>query len=137
MSQSQQPKQQKEIPCNYFNSVEGCTNSDDKCKYSHKPMCVHIGCMQRGKTLTHLKENCGFIKINKDKVADAPVATAPVSEKTKLLEKIYERITKKLAGKFTGMFGEAFNEPELQEILDNESSFDENIKLACKTLANA
>jgi hypothetical protein len=93
--------------------------------------------MQRGKTLTHLKENCGFIKINKDKTADAPVATAPVSEKTKLLDIIYERITKKVAGKITGMLGEAYNECEIQQILDDESSFDENVKLAYRTLANA
>jgi hypothetical protein len=122
----------KQIPCVYFNSFEGCTNSDDKCKYAHKPLCSHIGCMQRGKTLTHLEENCGFIKSNKDKAPET--APAPLDPKIQLLDKVYEAVTKQLAGKFTGMFAEAFDQSELEELLNNPEKLKSDMAQACQAV---
>jgi hypothetical protein len=123
----------KQIPCVYFNSHEGCTNSDEKCKYAHKPMCSHIGCLQRGKTLTHLKENCGFIKVNTEKAPEGG-ASAPLDPRTQLLDKVYEALTKQLAGKFTGMFNEAFEESELKELLTNPEKLKSDMAHACQTV---
>ena len=130
--------QAKQIPCVYFNSLEGCSNSDDKCKFSHKPMCTHIGCIQRGKTLTHLKENCGFVKLNKDKVsAVAPVVTDVPPTKDDLLQQVYDKTLKKIAGKIVGMFAQAYDIDELQAFLDKDELLVADIKLACQTLADA
>ena len=127
----------KQIPCVYFNSFEKCTNSDEKCKYAHKPMCSHIGCMQRGKTLTHLQENCGFIKSNKEKVSES--APAPLDPKTQVLDKIYKLVgadasAKEYAGKITGMFAEAFNQAELEELVTNTDKLKSDIANALEVI---
>ena len=55
-------KQEKKIPCVYFNSAEGCTNTVDKCFFVHSSQCNHIGCIKRGKERTHTAKSCGFLK---------------------------------------------------------------------------
>ena len=139
-SQSQSQASAKQIPCIYFNSLEGCSNSDEKCKFSHKPMCTHIGCIQRGKTLTHLKENCGFVKLNKEKTSAAAPPAVPADvplTKDDILEKIYEKTLKKIAGKIVGMFSQAYDIDELKAFLDKDELLVADIKLACQTLADA
>jgi hypothetical protein len=139
-SQSQSQAQPKQIPCIYFNSLEGCSNSDEKCKFSHKPMCTHIGCIQRGKTLTHLKENCGFVKLNKEKTSAAAPPAVPADvplTKDDLLQKVYDKTLKKIAGKIVGMFAQAYDIAELQAFLEKDELLIADIKLACQTLADA
>jgi hypothetical protein len=35
---AQNPKNSKNVPCAFWNSHEGCTNSDEKCKFAHKKL---------------------------------------------------------------------------------------------------
>jgi len=135
-----QPVKSKQIPCVYFNSHEKCTHSDETCKYSHKPMCTHIGCLQRGKALTHLKENCAFIKNNVESspaAAEASQESSQEETKDQILDKIYKKIAAKLSGKLTGMFSEGCDMSELKNILEDDKVTNDNIKLACEVLLNA
>jgi hypothetical protein len=101
-------------------------------------MCAHIGCIQRGKTLTHLKENCGFVKLNKDKTSGAPAVSADVPlSKDDLLQKVYDKVLKKIAGKIVGMFNAAYGIEELQAFLESEEILLADVKLACQTIVDA
>jgi len=131
-------KDLKNVPCSYFNSNEGCTKTAEACVYSHKSECNHIGCKKKGVQHTHLADNCGFIKMQKNKSVEESQTLPKEVPLTKddVLNKIYEKLIKKLAGRFVGMFGEAYELSDLQKILDDEKDFDDNVKLACKTLAD-
>ena len=60
-------KQEKKVPCVYFNSAEGCTKKADTCSFVHLPQCNHVGCIKRGKERTHTAKSCGFLGMNKKK----------------------------------------------------------------------
>lgn len=131
---SQKVKNSRDVPCSFWNSHEGCTNSDDKCKFAHKKACNHIGCIQRGKTFTHCADDCGFIK----KLA------LPKEDPTPLLEILYLKVQNTLAakevpvvvtaGKIVGMVREAYETPQIRDFLSNQQSYDALIEEAIATL---
>jgi hypothetical protein len=131
---SQKVKNSRDVPCSFWNSHEGCTNSDDKCKFAHKKACNHIGCIQRGKTFTHCADDCGFIK----------KLTIPKEDPTPLLEILYLKVQNTLAakevsvvvtaGKIVGMVREAYETPQIRDFLSNQQSYDALIEKAISTL---
>ena len=60
-------KQEKKVPCVYFNSAEGCTKTADTCSFVHLLQCNHVGCIKRKKEWTHTAKSCGFLGMNKKK----------------------------------------------------------------------
>lgn len=131
---TQKPKDSKDVPCTFWNSHEGCTNSDEKCKFAHKRACNHIGCIKRGKMFTHSAEDCGFIK----------KLTPPKEDPTPLLEILYLKVQNTLsakevpavvtAGKIVGMAREAYETPQIRDFLSNQTSYDALIEEAIATL---
>ena len=132
---AQKPKSAKDVPCTFWNSHEGCTNSDEKCKFAHKKACNHIGCIKRGKTFTHCAEDCDFIK-----------KLAPQKEDlTPLLDILYLKVKNTLAArkevpdvvtaaKIVGMVSEAYEASNIRDFLSNQTSYDSLIEEAIATL---
>jgi hypothetical protein len=132
---AQNPKNSKNVPCTFWNSHEGCTNSDEKCKFAHKKACNHIGCIKRGKTFTHNAEDCGFMK---------ELAPQEKEDPLPFLEILYLKVQNTLAtkevpvvvtaGKIVGMVREAYETPQIRDFLSNQTSYDALIEEAIATL---
>ena len=130
----------KNYPCKFhhvYKQSGGCKRSAEECYQSHSDEpgdgpCAEPYCVANGKQFTHMAKNHGKKPVTAPTPTPAP---APVQDpKTVILEKIYAKLSTKLAGKITGMFAEAYTIEELQKILDDESEFKDNIKLACQTI---
>lgn len=132
-------KQEKKVPCLYFNSAEGCTKTADECLFLHSRKCNHIGCIKRGKDWTHTAESCGFLEMNKKNSLEGGAEPLPkstsLSEKEILCQQIYDKLIKKISGKITGMFKDGLDTSDLQSIIDEpDISKHEWFNLALKAL---
>jgi len=132
---AQNPKNSKDVPCTFWNSHEGCTNSVEKCKFAHKKACNHIGCIKRGKTFTHCAEDCGFMKELAPQEKEDPLPFLDI-----LYLKVQNTLAAKevpvvvTAGKIVGMVREAYETPQIREFLSNQISYDSLIEEAIATL---
>jgi hypothetical protein len=135
MASIQKVKNSRDVPCSFWNSHEGCTNTDEKCKFAHKKACNHIGCIQRGKTFTHCADDCGFIKKLQPQEKEDPLPFLDI-----LYLKVQNTLAAKevpvvvTAGKIVGMVREAYETSQIKDFLSNQTSYDALIDEAIATL---
>ena len=135
MASIQKVKNSRDVPCSFWNSHEGCTNTDEKCKFAHKKACNHIGCIQRGKIFTHCADDCGFIKKLQPQEKEDPLPFLDI-----LYLKVQNTLAAKevpvvvTAGKIVGMVREAYETSQIKDFLSNQTSYDALIDEAIATL---